>query len=332
MSDPINITNKLDAQKSKKVLKRLALWVAILVAAYILFTASTFTVGETEQAVISQFGEYKEIVVGPGNTFIDQNMDLMGGKLANVRIVKGKGLFFKVPFITQVNTFDSRLLTYVSDPETVNTAEKKQYQITVYSQWRIANPGVFMTTQRNQSTASQYLDNLICPTVVQLVNGMTTDDFISNKELLNENLAASLATLNETVRYAGIEVEDIQIHRTILIAENLESTYAKMVANRQKVAEQYRAEGMEEYNKAVAAADKDAQVIRADAITEAEQTKGEGDAEALSIYANAYSVDPDFYAYWRSLKALENGIDEDTVLVLDRNHPLWKDILDWVQP
>lgn len=332
MADPINITNKMDAQKTMKVFKRVALWAAILLAAYILFSACTFTVGETEQVVISQFGEYKRIVVGPGNTFIDENMDLMEGKLANVAIVKGKGLFFKVPFITQVTKFDSRLLTYVSDPETINDIEKKQYQITMYAQWRIANPGVFMATQGNQSTASVYLDNLIYPVVIQLVNGLNTEDFISNKELLNERLAESLDSLNETVRSAGIEVEDIQIHRTILIAENLQSTYNKMVANRQKVAEQYRAEGMEEYNKAVASADREAKVIRSEAITEAERTKGEGDAEALQIYADAYGVAPDFYTYWRSLQAMENGIDDKTVLVLDKNHPLWKELLGWIQP
>jgi membrane protease subunit HflC len=332
MADPINITNKMDAQKTVKVFKRMALWAAILLALYILFAACTFTVGETEQVVISQFGEYKKVVVSPGNTFIDENMDLMEGKLADVDIVKGKGLFFKVPFITQVNKFDSRLLTYVSDPETINDIEKKQYQITMYAQWRIANPGVFMTTQGNQSTASVYLDNLIYPVVIQLVNSLDTGDFISNKELLNEKLAETLQSLNETVRNAGIEVEDIQIHRTILIAENLQSTYNKMVANRQKVAEQYRAEGMEEYNKAVASADREAKVIRADAITDAERIKGEGDAEALQIYADAYGVDPDFYTYWRSLQAMENGIDENTVLVLDKNHPLWKELLGWIQP
>jgi membrane protease subunit HflC len=332
MPEPINITNKVESQKSMRVMKRLAVWAAVLVLLYILFTACTYTVGETEQVVISQFGEYKEIVVGPNNTFIDENMDLMAGKLAGVTITKGKGLHFKAPFITQVNKFDSRLLTYVSDPEVINTLEKKQYQITIYAQWRIANPGVFMATQGNQSTASVYLDNLIYPVIIQLVNSLDTDDFISNKAMLNERLSASLGDLNETVRFAGIEVEDIQIHRTILIAENLQSTYDKMVANRQKVAQQYRAEGMEEYNKAVASADKEARVIRSEAIEESERTKGEGDAEAVQIYADAYSVDSDFYTYWRSLQALEAGIDENTVLVLDRNHPLWKDMLEWIQP
>ena len=80
----------------------------------------------------------------------------------------------------------------------------------------------------------------------------------------------------------------------------------------------------------MAAADRDARVITSDAIRDAERIKGEGDAEALAIYAEAYSVDPEFYAYWRSLQALETALSENTTLVMDETHPLWGDLLEWI--
>jgi membrane protease subunit HflC len=327
MSEPINIT-----PKNMKNVYRLSGFVAILIVALIVLGSAMYTVGETEQAVLSQFGAYKEIVVSPNNTFVDTNMDLMEGKLGTVKITKAKGLRFKVPFITQVQKFDSRLLTYVSDSIQVNTLEKKQYIIRTYAQWKIVNPGVFATTQKNIPRAQQYLDNLIEPTIIQIINSMIGDDFINNKELLNEALAIGLAELNETVRTAGIEVEDVQINRTILPQANLQSTYDKMIANREAVAQQYRAEGQEAYQNVVSDADREARVTKADAIQQAELTKGEGDAEALEIYANAYSVDADFYTYWRSLQALEKSLNDGTTLILDSNHPLWSDLLEWVNP
>ena len=119
------------------------------------------------------------------------------------------------------------------------------------------------------------------------------------------------------------------MHRTILPTANIESTYARMQADRAKVAQQLRSEGQEAYLKAVAAADLESRVIQADAISEAGAIRGQGDASALEIYAQAYGVDTDFFSYWRSLQALEKSLNENTTLVLDRNHPLWKDLLDY---
>ena len=96
-----------------------------------------------------------------------------------------------------------------------------------------------------------------------------------------------------------------------------------------KVAQQLRSEGEESYLKAVASADLEARLIEAQAISEAGVIRGEGDAAALEIYANAYSADEDFYAYWRSLQALEKALDENATLILDKEHPLWKDLLTY---
>lgn len=307
----------------------------IVIGLLFLFSISTYTVGEAEQVVVSQFGVIKEIVISPENTYVNDNEDLMTGEnseLKNVKITKGKGLRFKVPFITQITKYDSRYLTYVSSSETVNTLEKKQYLITMYSQWRIANPGLFSITQKEIPRAMTYLDGLIYPSVIQNINRLSADDFLSNKEVLNKALADGLVELNGKVRDSGIEIADIQVHRTILPNANLSSTYERMIANRQKVAQQLRSEGEEEYQKAISSVDREFRIIESEAIKTSEQNIGEGDATALEIYAKSYSKDPEFYTYWRSLKALEKAIDEDTVLVLDQNNPLWKDVLKWINP
>ena len=128
----------------------------------------------------------------------------------------------------------------------------------------------------------------------------------------------------------GIEVVDIQIHRTSLPSANIASTYARMEADRAKEAQALRSEGNEEYSKAVADADLEARQIEADAVSKAGAIRGAADAEAAAIYAKAYAEDPEFYAYWRSLQALKTAIDEDATLVLDQTNQLYADLIRYI--
>ena len=322
----------LNRRNTMRAVRGVAIFLAVVVVAGILFGACTYTIGENEQAVVSQFGVIREVVLTPTNTFVDENPDLMnapGAKLNDVKVEKDKGLRFKLPFVTQVNIYDGRLNTFTSNAEPVNTKDKKQYYVTIYGQWQISNPALFSITQQNMTKARQYLDNLVFPVIVQNINNLTAEDFVSNKDVLNETMAQALQQINDTVRESGIRFADIQINRTLLPENNMQSTYERMIANRAKVAQQLRSEGEEAYQKAVAEADREARIIKSDAIRDAERIKGEGDAEALRIYAEAYGKDADFYTYWRSLQALENMLKENTTLVLDKDHPLWQDVLKW---
>lgn len=319
----------------KKLAKNLVIWLILFVLLIIAISSSIITVNESEQAVIIQFGVVKEIIVGPNNDFNENNPDLMntaGAKLNNITITKGKGLFFRIPFITEVKKYQSKLFTYISSKESVHTLEKKQYEITMFAQWKIANPGLFYITQGSISNAEKLLDNLIYPTVIQRINTLTAEELISDKAKLNASLSDGLISLNKEMRDSGIYIDDIQISSTMLPEGNLSSTYDRMIANRAKVAQQLRSEGAESYEKAVADADREARVIEANAIEQSEKTKGEGDAEALRIYAESYDKDAEFYSFWRSLQALENSLDGNTTLVLDKNHPLWKKILEYIDP
>ncbi len=321
--------------KNRKIRKTVGRTAAIAAAAIVLIVLvceSLFVVGEAEQCVISRFGVIQTIILNEHNTFHADYADRLQGELTtsgDVKILTGSGLHLKAPFVDTVQTYSSRLYTYVSDSEVVNTAEKKQYYVKTYAQWSIADPALFSLKLGSMTSAENQLDNLIHPVIVQAINRLTADNFVSNKEALNTALAQGLRTINEDMAPRGIEVKDIQVHRTILPSANIESTYARMQADRAKVAQQLRSEGQEEYLKAVASADLEARMIEADAVSEAGAIRGEGEASALEIYAEAYSVDAEFYAYWRSLQALESSLDENSTLILDKNHPLWRELLGY---
>ncbi len=332
-----NYQNNMYTYKNNDFMKKHGLKVilgaVIAIFVLVLLSESVFIVAESEQAVVSRFGVIKRLILNNGNEFHQEYADQLEGEITlndDVKKTYGSGLYFKVPFVDKVETYSGRLFTYVSSSEVVNTAEKKQYYITTYAQWNITDPALFSLKLGSMNAAENQLDNIIHPVIVQAINRMMADDFISNKEALNAALADGLKTINHDMCVRGIEVVDIQIHRTILPTANIESTYARMEADRAKVAQQLRSEGEEEYNKAVAAADLEARQIEAAAVSEAGKIRGAADAEAAEIYAAAYAADPEFYAYWRALQALKTAITEDATLVLDQSNPLFADLIQYI--
>lgn len=329
---PINYnTAKLEAF-FKKHMKALIIAGVLLILVLVVMNEAFFIVGEAEQAVVSRFGVITKIVVGENNNFHETYADLLKNELTSgegVTILYGAGIHVKVPFVDKVEKFPSRLFNYTSSSETVNTAEKKQYNITTYAQWRIADPALFSLKLGSLYNAEIQLDNLIHPVIVQSINRLLAEDFVSNKNVLNSALQRGLVTINRDMVVRGIEVTDIQVHRTILPQANLETTYDRMKADRSKVAQQLRSDGQQQYQMAVADTDLAARVIESEAVTKAGRIRGEADAEALAIYASAYESDPEFFSFWRSLQALKGIFGQNTTLVLDENHPLWANLLKW---
>jgi len=327
----ININRRTNTKEAMKAVKTIARVLGVFLVIIILLSQSIFIVNEHEQAVVKRLGTIKRIVIDSENTFIEDNpntMNVEGAKITDVSVDVGKGLFFKIPFIDKVEKYDSWLYTYVSTTEQVNTSDKRRYYITMYAQWRIANPGLFAVSQKNTRQASVYLDNRIFPEIIQNVNNTKSSDFINNKELWNQVMSDAQANINGKIKDSGIEILDMQVHRTILPEANIQSTYDKMIANREKIAQQHRSQGEAHYTKEVSSADRRARELVAGAILESEQIIGDGEAEALGLYATSYSIDPKFYAYWRSLQALETSLEDNTTLVLDDTHPLWADLLE----
>jgi len=269
------------------------------------------------------------------STFIAQQQqemrvkrDLEEGKkesqFDNVKVEVKKGLGFKIPIYHTIERETGKLLTYTSQQEIINTKEKRQFEMSMYAQWHISHPGIFNVSLKTTEGANIVLDDLIYPVIIKGINRLTAEEFLNDKDALNKMLDTALEDLNTVVAEYGIVVKDIEIFRTLLPENNIQSTYAKMRADREAVAQEIRSTAQEAYNKKVADADLEAVQIDAQSIEESQKIYGSADAEALKIYADAFNKDPNFYEFWRALEAYRKAVNEDTVIVIDKNNPFLK--------
>lgn len=293
--------------------------IVFLVIALVLISNAFYIVREDEVATVRQLGEIKRIVVDANNLEAQLQNDL-DPRFKNVVVDTQKGLKFKVPFITTVEKNTSKLLTYMSNTANINTQDKIKYDINMYAQWRITHPGIFSSALGSVGGANRKIDEITYAVVIDRINRMNSRDFLANKDRLNTVLEEALNDLNRNLASQGIMLVDIDVYRTILPQSNIASTYEKMIQERAAIAQQIRSEGLEFYENTVADTDRNVAQIKASAIQETETIKGEADALALEIYAKGFTKDPEFYQFWRTLKAYENVIDEDTVIYLDRNN------------
>ncbi|HIA85215.1 MAG TPA: protease modulator HflC [Candidatus Marinimicrobia bacterium] len=273
--------------------------VAILV---LLGLTTVFIVDEKEQVVILAFGK-------------------------PVRTILEPGINMKVPFPFQEKIkFDDRLLEYDSPPEEILSRDKKTLIVDNYVRWRIVDPLQFLKTVQAIPIALSRMDDIVYS---ELRRELGTHDMV---EIITENREKlmEIVTFNSnkaTLDY-GIAVIDVRIRRVDLPAENEESIYARMEAERNRQANKFRSEGEEEAQKIRAATDRDKTIILADAYKDAERLRGEGDAAAVEIYAKAYSADPKFYEFVRTLDMYKKIIDDKTTLVLPSNSRLFKLLLE----
>ena len=263
---------------------------------------SIFIVDETEQVVVLQFGK-------------------------PVRIITEPGLHMKVPFpIQEKNVFDNRLLEYDSPPEEILSKDKKSLIVDNYVRWKIVDPLQFLRTVQAIPTALSRMDDIVYS---ELRRELGTHDMV---EIITENREELMETVtvasNRATRDYGIEVVDVRIRRVDLPSQNEESIYARMDAERKRQANKFRSEGEEEAQKIRATTDRDKTIILADAYKQAERIRGEGDAKAVEVYADAYSADPKFYEFVRTLDAYKKIIDDKTMLVLPSDSRLFKLLLD----
>ena len=280
----------------KKILFALVVFLALL------GLTTVFIVDETEQVVILAFGK-------------------------PVRTITEPGINMKVPFPLQEKIkFDDRLLEYDSPPEEILSKDKKTLIVDNYVRWRIVDPLQFLRTVQAIPTALSRMDDIVYS---ELRRELGTHDMVEiitqNREKLMEKV--TLNSNNATLDY-GIEVLDVRIRRVDLPAENEESIYARMEAERNRQANKFRSEGEEEAQKIRASTDRDKTIILADAYKEAERIRGEGDAKAVEVYANAYSADPKFYEFVRTLDTYKKIVDDKTTLVLQADSRLFKLLLE----
>jgi membrane protease subunit HflC len=239
-----------------------------------------------------------------------------------VSVIREPGVSITWPFVV-VQVFDGRWRQLSTEPRVVQTLDLEQIVVDHYAVWRIADPLQFRRRFPTGLVAAEMQ-------IDEQVSGEVRD-VIGRKRLmqvLKEEREAILAEIAEKSGAAaqgfGVEIRDVRINRTELPRATEENVYARMRAERERLARKYRAEGEERARAIRAEADREAQVIVARARRDAEIERGKGDAEAARIYAEAYSQDPDFYAFVRGLEAYRRTLGKDTTLVLSPNHEFFR--------
>lgn len=280
-------------------MKRVFMVFFILIA--IVGLSTVFTVDETRQVVILQFGE-------------------------PVRIIKTPGLYFKLPAPLQVaQRFDDRLLEYDVAPEEILSKDKKSLIVDNYVRWRIVDPLLFLQTVQTEPIAKTRIDDIVYSELRRELGTHNMSEIITeSREIIMEKVTRESAIATKPY---GIEVVDVRLKRVDLPQNNEQSIYRRMQAERIRQANKFRSEGEEESQKIKASTDKDKTIILATAYKEAEEVKGEGEAKAVDIYARAFSKDPDFYEFYRTLETYKIILDKKTTLVLPTNSKLF-DILN----
>ena len=258
---------------------------------FVLLTQSIFVVKETERAVKLRFGEIVEYDVEPG-------------------------LHFKVPVVNTVRKFDARILTLDAAPQSYLTSEKKALTVDSFVKWRVSDVAKYYTTSGGDEERLRRL-------LIQRVDAGLRNEFGSRtvKEVVSGQRDELMDKLSNQLNLIakdelGVEVIDLRVKKIDLPPEVSESVFNRMRTERERLAKELRAQGNEVAEKIRATADKDKTIILADAYREAEEIKGNGDATATATYANAYSKDPEFYDFTRSLKAYESTFESKSDILL----------------
>ncbi|MGE5201883.1 MAG: protease modulator HflC [Acidobacteriota bacterium] len=263
---------------------------ALIVVALIVISSSVFTVHQTEQALVLQFGK-------------------------PVRPISEPGLQFKIPLVQNVVFYDKRILYLEPSAEEVNAADQKRLVVDSYARYRIVDPLQFNQSVGTEAVANTRLASIINSTLRRVIGNVQLASVVADKRA--EVMRQVRDDVNVQAKAFGIDVIDVRIRRADLPAENSQAIFERMKTERQREAAQFRAEGEREAQKIRAGADRQRIEIVADAQRQAQILRGEGDAESIRISAEAFGRDPEFYAFYRSLEAYRNALaNGDTTLVL----------------
>ena len=294
--------------------------VVVLLIGLFLIGSSVYTVSEVNQAIITQFGEpVGEPVIEPG-------------------------LHFKLPFIQRANMFEKRFLEWDGFPNQVPTRDRRFIWVDTYARWRITDPLLFFQRLRDERGAQSRLDDILDG---ETRNAVASHDLIeivrsTNREPANTNAAEGeeaevleaiatgrqqiteeiLEAAGSAVAELGIELLDLQFKRINYIADVQQDVFARMIAERQRIAEEFRSEGRGESARIQGERERDLAQIQSAAFRTAEEIRGTADAEATRVYAEAYGSDAGFYAFTKSLETYERTMDPDTFFILGTNSEL----------
>ena len=290
----------------------------------IVFLNSAYIVNETEQVIITQFGE----AIGDAK--------------------KEPGLNFKMPFIQKATYFPKNLLEWDGETSQVPTLDKTFLLVDTFARWKIVDPLKFFQTVNNLSGAYGRLDDILDSAVRNLVTSYSLIETVrmTNREMdtfetglddLKEKSSLGEVTVGRQkitsmimvqaqpkLAKFGIELVDVKVKGLNYVAEVQESVYARMIAERKQIAEKYRSEGQGEARKIEGDMEKEMKKITSEAYKSAEELKGTADGEAALIYAKAFGNDPDFYSFLKTLDIYKESIGKDSSLILSTDSEFLK--------
>lgn len=288
----------------------------LLAGAYL----SAFIVDETQQAVITRFGKIvREPITDPG-------------------------LKFKLPIVDKINRFPKNLQQWDGDPGQIPTLDKTFIWVDSFARWKIVDPVKFLETVRTPFNAQARLDDIIDPAVRNFVTSFRLIETVrkSNRELDTFEVGISESSDEQARRVPlfgittgrekitegilkqaqpkldkfGIELVDVKIKRINYVDQVRESVYNRMIAERRQIAEKFRSEGKGEAKKILGDKERDLKQINSEAYRAAQEIKGRADAEATQIYADAFSIDPEFYSFSKTLETYSETLDSQSFLIL----------------
>jgi membrane protease subunit HflC len=284
---------------------------AIVLVVLIVLSSALYVVDQRQQVIITQFGD-------------------------PIRVVKDPGLHIKTPFIQHATTFEKRVLEWDGRATQIPTKDKKFILVDTYARWRIADPLRFFQSVGDELGAQTRLDNVIDATVRDFITEQLLIEVVRNsnqplvqsegeeidREVLEiekgrEQLTREiLEKASEMTPQYGIELIDVRVKHINYVESVREKVFSRMIAERERIAEQYRSEGQGERSRILGDMKRDLQKITSEAYKTAQEIQGKADGQSTKIYADAYNNDPEFYSFLKALESYPEAIGKESWLIL----------------
>lgn len=290
--------------------------IVFIIVILLVLSGGVYTVDETKQVVVTQFGK------------------LVGEP------IRTPGLKFKIPFIQNVNYFPKNLQEWDGDPGQIPTLDKTFIVVDTFARWKIVDPLKFFQTVNNMTGAQSRLDDIIDAAVRNFITSYPLLETVRKSDRELDTFELGLEDIRDkrdlgTVKIGrqkiatgimeqarpklakfGIEVVDVKIKRVNYVEQVQRSVFARMVAEREQIAEKFRSEGKGEARKIEGDKVKELKRINSGAYKKAQELMGKADATATKIYADAYGMDPDFYSFVKTLEIYGQTLDKESSVVL----------------
>lgn len=280
---------------NRSILTAAAIGIVVLVLAA---AGTFFTVDQTQQALVLQFGEVR-------------------------RVIREPGLHLKRPLLENVIYIDKRVLDFEPPAEEVTASDAKRLVVDAFARFRIVDPLAFYRTLGSEQAARSRLGSTISGSLRRVLGGVTLASVLSDeRDRIMRQITEEVAGQAKSF---GIDVLDVRIRRADLPEENSQAIYARMQSEREREAREFRAQGAEFAQRIRSAAERERTIIIANGQRKAQILRGEGDGESVRIYAEAFGKDPEFFDFYRSLQAYrESLVGQNTTLLLAPNSDFFR--------